>query len=255
MKAGQRSWTRDELILAINLYCRLPFGKLDQRTTEVKQLAKLINRTPGSVSFKLNNFASLDPSLQARGIKGAQNTSKLDKIVWDEFYNNWADLPFESEKRRATLLKTSVEKINEIDEANLPKGKERERIVKTRVNQRFFRDMIMAAYNDTCCITGLRNRELLVAGHIQPWGTDEGNRLNPRNGLAINYLHDKAFEIGLITITEKYMIKLSKALKRDSEKSNNNFFGKFDGRKIKLPRRFLPDIEFLRNHQKERFQG
>ncbi|MBN8219517.1 MAG: HNH endonuclease [Spirochaetes bacterium] len=255
MKEGQRAWTRDELILAINLYCKLPFGKLDQRTPEVKQLAKLIDRTPGSVSFKLNNFASLDPSLQARGIKGAQNTSKLDKIVWDEFYNNWSDLPFESEKRKATLLKTSVEKINEIDEANLPTGKERERVVKVRVNQRFFRDMIMAAYNDTCCITGLRNRELLVAGHIQPWGVDEGNRLNPRNGLALNYLHDKAFEIGLITITEKYTVKVSKALKKNLEKPNVNLLSRYEGRKIHLPRRFLPDIEFLRNHQRERFQG
>jgi putative restriction endonuclease len=255
MKAGQRPWTRDELILAINLYCKLPFGKLDQRTAEVKQLAKLIDRTPGSVSFKLNNFASLDPSLQARGIKGAQNTSKLDKMVWDEFYNNWGDLPFESEKRRATLLKTSVEKINEIDEVNLPAGKERERVVKIRVNQRFFRDMIMAAYNDTCCITGLRNRELLVAGHIQPWGVDEANRLNPRNGLALNYLHDKAFEIGLITITEKYTVKVSKVLKKNSAKPNLSLFAKFEGRKIHLPLRFLPDIQFLRNHQKERFQG
>ena len=255
MKEGQRAWTRDELILAINLYCKLPFGKLDQRTAEVKQLAKLIGRTPGSVSFKLNNFASLDPSLKARGIKGAQNTSKLDKIVWDEFYHNWSDLPFESEKRKATLLKTSVEKINEIDEANLPTGKERERVVKVRVNQRFFRDMIMAAYNDTCCITGLRNRELLVAGHIQPWGVDEGNRLNPRNGLALNYLHDKAFEIGLITITENYTVKVSKVLKKNSEKPNLSLFRKFEGRKIYLPRRFLPDIEFLRNHQRERYQG
>jgi putative restriction endonuclease len=255
MKEGQRAWTRDELILAINLYCKLPFGKLDQRTPEVRQLAELIDRTPGSVSFKLNNFASLDPSLQARGIKGAQNASKLDRMVWDEFYNNWADLPFESETRKATLLKSSVEKINEIDEADLPKGRERERVVKVRVNQRFFRDMILAAYNDMCCITGMYNRELLVAGHIQPWGVDEPNRLNPRNGLALNYLHDKAFEVGLITITEEYIVKVSKSLASHSDKSQDIFFSKYNGNKILLPKRFLPDPEFLRRHHKERFRG
>ena len=28
MKEGQKLWSRDELILAINLYCKLPFGKM-----------------------------------------------------------------------------------------------------------------------------------------------------------------------------------------------------------------------------------
>jgi putative restriction endonuclease len=61
MKPGQKSWTREELILTINLYCKLPFGKLHSRNPDVIELAKLIDRTPGSVAFKLVNFASLDP--------------------------------------------------------------------------------------------------------------------------------------------------------------------------------------------------
>ena len=87
MKAGQKLWTREELILAINLYCKLPFGKLDARNIEVKNLASLIGRTDNSVALKLVNFASLDPSLKARGIKGASNASKLDAIIWNEFFN------------------------------------------------------------------------------------------------------------------------------------------------------------------------
>jgi putative restriction endonuclease len=64
MKEGQRLWTRDELILAINLYSKLPFGKMHSRNPEVINLAKFINRTPGSVAFKLVNFASFDPNLK-----------------------------------------------------------------------------------------------------------------------------------------------------------------------------------------------
>ena len=255
MKAGQRPWTRDELILAINLYCKLPFGKLDQRTPEVRQLAKLIDRTPGSVSFKLNNFASLDPSLQARGIKGAQNASKLDKIVCDEFYNNWSDLPFESEKRKATLLKSSVEKLNEIDESDLPKGRERERVVKVRVNQRFFREMILAAYDDTCCITGIQGRDLLIASHIRSWAEDTGNRMNPRNGLALNPLHDRAFESGLLAIDGKYQIWISDSIRKSRNKANLALIGKFHGKKLLLPKRFLPEPEFLEAHKRARFRA
>lgn len=86
MKKGQKLWTKDELILAINLYCKLPFGRLHKNTAEIIELANLLDRSNNAIAYKLVNFASLDPSLQKRGIKGASNTSKLDKEVWDEFY-------------------------------------------------------------------------------------------------------------------------------------------------------------------------
>lgn len=214
MQAGQRLWTREELILAINLYCKLPFGKLHKGNTEIIRLSKIIQRTPSSVAFKLSNFASLDPSLQARGIKGASNTSRLDKEIWDEFYLNWEDAAFESEKLLANFEKSTFGE-NDIDVQFTPiEGKERERLIKVRVNQSFFRKTILASYNYTCCITGINQPELLIAGHIKPWSSDDKNRLNPRNGLAMNNLHDKAFENGLFTISPNYKILISNELKK-----------------------------------------
>ncbi|ALI98947.1 HNH endonuclease [Rufibacter tibetensis] len=255
MKQGQSLWTREELILAINLYCKLPFGKLHRNNPEVIQLAHLIRRTSNSVAFKLVNFASLDPSLQERGIKGAQNTSKLDKEVWDQFNQNWDDLPYESEKIKAKYDHSTVEKINQIDESELPKeGKVREQIVKVRVNQAFFRRTVLAAYNSTCCITGIQIPALLIAGHIRPWGIDENNRLNPRNGLAINALHDKAFEAGLLTVTPDYIVKISSSLKEKGIANvKQDYFLKYDNEKIILPSKFLPDRSLLEYHNSERF--
>ncbi|MEO6070275.1 MAG: hypothetical protein ABIN57_03905, partial [Chitinophagaceae bacterium] len=114
MKTGQKLWTREELILAINLYCKLPFGRLHRNNPKVIHLANLIGRTENSVAFKLVNFASLDPSLHARGIKGASNTSNLDKEIWNEFYNNWGGLGYESEKLLAQFEHTTVEELNHI---------------------------------------------------------------------------------------------------------------------------------------------
>jgi putative restriction endonuclease len=255
MRQGQRLWTRDELILAINLYCKLPFGRLHRLNPQVINLAKLIKRTPSSVALKLVNFASLDPSLKARGIKGAANTSKLDKEIWNEFFNHWDILPYKSEKLLAQFEHTTVEQLNHIPEDELPKeGKVREQIVKVRVNQSFFRSSILAAYNNTCCITGIDQTEFLIAGHIRPWGIDEKNRLNPRNGIAINALHDKAFEAGFITITPEYTIKISSQILKQKNQYSFNFFGKFENQKIILPSRFLPDVEFLKYHNNERFK-
>ncbi|MDP5169164.1 MAG: HNH endonuclease [Bacteroidia bacterium] len=255
MKSGQRLWNREELILAINLYCKLPFGKLHKGNPEVIHLANLIGRTPGSVAFKLVNFASLDPSLQARGIKGAQNASKLDLAVWNEFYHNWDQLPFESEKLLSQYERTTVEELNQLDISQLPQeGKVRSQVVQARVNQNFFRSMVIAAYNNQCCITGLANSNLLIAGHIRPWALDEKNRMNPRNGIAINSLHDKAFEQGLITILPTYKIKISSALKKQKDAVTKDFFLRYDNESIFLPKRFYPDKAFLEYHNDERFQ-
>lgn len=255
MKEGQTLWTREELILAINLYCKLPFGKLHRNNPDVIHLAELIGRSPNAVAFKLVNFASFDPSLQARGIKGAENASKLDRVIWDEFYNNWDKLPFESEKLLSTYENKTVEELNQLDISELPReGKVRSQLVKVRVNQNFFRSMIIAAYNNQCCITGLSNRQLLIAGHIRPWGIDEKNRMNPRNGVALNSLHDKAFENGLITILPTYKVKISSIFKKNKDQASEDLFLKYDNKSIVLPKRFLPDKEFLEYHNDERFQ-
>jgi len=256
MKNGQTLWSREELLLAINLYCKLPFGKIHHGNPQITNLAYLIGRTPSAVALKLSNFASFDPSLKARGIKGARNASKLDLEIWNEFYNQWDTKPFESEMLLAKFKHTTIEKANAIDEADLQReGKTREQIIKTRVNQNFFRSMILASYDNTCCITGLQIPDVLIASHIRPWSKDERNRLNPRNGIAINALHDRAFENGLLTITPDFQIKISTILlKQNNDSSIESYFNKYHNQAMILPSRFLPDIAFLKYHNEERFK-
>lgn len=237
------------MILAIKLYCELPFGRMHHNNPEVIKLANTIGRTPSALTFKLVNFASFDPSLQGRGVKGLRNTSKLDKEVWNEFYSDWEDLSFKSAEILAKWEKKSLEKTYGFADDELPKeGKERQQIIKARVNQAFFRNTILASYNNTCCITGLKNANLLIAGHIVPWAEDKKNRLNPRNGLCLNPLHDRAFEFGLITITPEYKVKISKILKKSSDKVVENLFLKYEEQNLILPDRFLPDIAFIKKH-------
>lgn len=155
----------------------------------------------------------------------------------------------------AKYAKTSIEKLNDIDIKELPKeGKVRIQLVKIRVNQNFFRSMILSSYDNKCCITGLSSRELLVAGHIRPWGLDEKNRMNPENGLSLNALHDKAFENGLITILPNYKIRISSVLRKLKDESIKNYFLRYDNQSITPPRKFFPDKKFLEYHNDERFK-
>ncbi len=251
MKEGQKLWTRDELILAINLYCKMTFGRLSSTSPEIKELAKLLGRTANSVALKLVNFSSLDPAQQARGIRGMSNASKLDKQLWDEFNNNWDVSMLESEMLLAKKKNTTIEELNNIDMIDLPKeGKEKQRLVKVRVNQSLFRKNVLASYNNTCCITGIDNPALLIASHIAPWSQDTANRLNPKNGLCLNALHDKAFDAGLITISaEDYTLRISPRLKKKKvpDSVERNFLA-LEGQGIRLPDKFLPDKKLLSIH-------
>jgi putative restriction endonuclease len=249
-------WTREELIIAFNLYCKIPFGKIHIHNPEIISLAKILGRTPSAVSWKLANFARLDPSLQGRNISGASHGSKLDAEVWDEFVGDWDRLAFESEKLLAQKVGEPIEKLSEVELSDLPKaGTVRDAVVKIRVNQSFFRKAVLAAYNFKCCITGLEIPELLNASHIIPWSKDEINRVNPRNGLCLNAIHDRAFDRGLLTITPDFTIKVSKAIKKGNPShAVQDFLLRFDGAEISIPNRFLPDAKFLKYHNKNIFE-
>ena len=149
------NWTRDELILAFNLYCKIPFGRIHIRNPEIIDLAKLLGRTPSAVSWKLANFARLDPSLKARKISGASHGSKQELEIWKEFSDDWDKLAFESELLLSTKRGLDLKQV-----VSFPEGKTRETLVQTRVNQGFFRATVLATYQCTCCITGLAVPEL-----------------------------------------------------------------------------------------------
>lgn len=250
---GERKnyWTRDEHVLAFNLYCQIPFGKCDEDTPQVQELARLLGRSKGSVSFKLNNFARLDPALQARGVKGLSHGAKGEGEVWKEFAERPEDLALESEHLLARWLGKSLEEVADIETRDLPKeGLERDAVVRVRVNQSFFRRRILSAYNYQCCVTGLAVQPLLSASHILPWSVDKANRLNPKNGLCLNALHDRVFDRQLMWIEPDFTIRFSARLAESSTPSNQTikWLISFEGEKLKLPRKFSPEPDFLKCH-------
>ncbi|OXU14780.1 HNH endonuclease [Sedimentisphaera salicampi] len=128
------------------------------------------------------------------------------------------------------------------------KGKENLRAVKNRVNQRYFRKMVLKNYRSRCCITGLPIPAVLRASHISPWSSDKANRLNPSNGLCFSATYDAAFDSHLISLDQKYRIVLSPSLDIYTAKSFIEYFRSFEGRKIDLPVKFFPDLELLEKH-------
>jgi len=247
----KNNWTREEHIIAFSLYCQIPFGTIHIRNPKIKELARLLGRSVGSVSRKLANFSRLDPFLQQRGIKGLPHGAKGEEEVWNEFVEQPEALAFESQRLLAQRIGISIEEVSEVETDDLPMGgKEREAIVRVRVNQSFFRRRVLSAYCFKCCVTGLTLRPLLVASHVIPWAKDAANRLNPRNGLCLNALHDRAFDRGLMWIEPDFVVRLSPKLRevnRDS-KQTVDWLLSFDGKPLLLPKKFSPDTGLLAMH-------
>lgn len=248
----RHDWTREELIVAFNLYCKIPFGRIHIRNPLVIELAKAIGRTPSAVSWKLANFARLDPALKKRKIAGATHGARGEIEIWKEFNDDWEKLAFESER----LLQKTAGEIAPAEEETqeFPEGRTREALVRTRVNQGFFRAAVLAAYGGRCCITGLGIPQLLNASHIVPWGIDVKNRTNPRNGLCLNALHDRAFDCGLLTVTPDLHVKLSpKAKGSKVDRAVQELLWRFQDVVVSPPSRFAPDVMFLRYHNEQVF--
>jgi putative restriction endonuclease len=106
--ATRNLWTKEELILAFNLYLKIPFAKIGSRHKDIIHLANLIGRTPNSIALRLVNFASVDPVLKARGIKGMDGGTKIVQPIWDEFFNNQEELVLLSEQILAQKENTSI---------------------------------------------------------------------------------------------------------------------------------------------------
>ena len=234
----RRPWSREELIVAFSLYCKIPFGKIYKANPQLIELAKAIGRTPSAVSWKLANFARLDPALKKRNIAGASHGSKSEVEIWNEFNDNWEELAYESERLLGDMTGRATSPRYEYTEI-FPEGKTREAIVRARINQGFFRAAVLAAYDERCCITGLPLPQLLNASHIVPWADDPKNRTNPRNGLCLNAVHDRAFDCGLLTVTTEFRVKLSpKVRKHLADETTRDFLGRYEGALIRLSSRF-----------------
>jgi putative restriction endonuclease len=190
---------------------------------------------------------------QARGIRGHTHGAKGEEDVWREFFDHPEALAFESERLLAERLGKRVEEVAEIEERDLPRsGVEREAIVRVRVNQSFFRSRILSAYEYRCCVTGSTVRPLLVASHIIPWAEDAENRLNARNGLCLNALHDRAFDRGLMWLDEALKVRFAAILLGRDENGDHTreWLTSFEGQSLRLPKRISPDPELIALHRR-----
>lgn len=92
-------WSRDELILALDLYFRVNPLHTSEANPEIQELSALLNalpihadrpdqavfRNPNGVYMKLCNYLRLDPSYSGSGLSRG---GKAEEAIWAEFAGN-----------------------------------------------------------------------------------------------------------------------------------------------------------------------
>lgn len=237
-----KSWERAELMLAVELYCETPFGRIHSRNPEIIRLAEALDRTPSSVAMKMVNFAALDTTVPQKGLS---SYSKKDAEIWEEFFANpseFLDRVTSIRGSMSDLIAAPIQPTNHQWEVR--EGEDIVVSTKQRRNQDFFRRTILAAYGNKCAVTGISNPKLLTASHIIGWAEDEGLRLNPSNGICLNALHDRAFDRKLISFEDDGTLIVFKQLEMNEQ--SRPFF---EGKKLAMPDRFAPSQELLARHR------
>jgi putative restriction endonuclease len=255
---AQRVWSEDETLLAFRLYCTTTFGRIHTGNPDIRELASLIGRTPDAVAMKMLNLASLDPRVLERGRVGLQNASRRDVELWDKFNSRLSDLYWASGQAAKRIVKSPTTLGADVSERFRefvgPTDVIRE--VPVRLAQRFFRDTVLASYNNKCAISGIDRKDLLSAAHIIPWSADLDRRTDPRNGIALSALHDRAFDRGLISFSDAGQLLVSDKLK--TKTPNEVIRGsilEFEGRDLIAGEKFAPDPLALAYHRERVFKA
>ncbi len=157
--ATRINWSRDQLLIAFNLYCQMPFGKMHSRNPEIIKCAEIIGRTPSALAMKLVNIASLDPAITSTGRSGLKGASSSDKAMWEEMQSDWDRFANEVQKATSAFeideLSIDDKDTSELNEFIDYTGSNKTVQTTTRVGQNLFRRSVLSAYEYKCCITGL----------------------------------------------------------------------------------------------------
>ena len=240
--AGQ-PWTREEMILALDLYFRIPFGQIHKTNPDIIKLADFIGRSPSSVGMRLGNYAACDPAIIAAGLHGLDGGGDACREYWNEFSAHRGKLRDAAIECRARII--------EIDDnlGIVPSHvSEWDSFVDELYNIRF-QNIVKKNYQDRCAISGLNLPQCLVGCHIIPLDVDKDLAYKANNGICLNILYARPYMEGLIGIDPDYRIHFSSKLQAHCLDSGYHLYKRYEGKQLLLNSVIVkPDPHLLERH-------
>lgn len=121
-------------------------------------------------------------------------------------------------------------------------------LIRPRLGQGAFRVEVTDAYSRRCAITGEKTLPALEAGHIRPYAKDGPHEI--RNGILLRSDLHNLFDLGYLTVTLDYRVKVSRRIREEFE--NGRHYYALDNQPLQVVPRLesaRPAREFLEWHQ------
>ena len=255
----------DEQIRRSALVCAYFLSRLDRRGVELlgyknatqamREIGKIIGENPNNIKNMREEFDPQFPNPRVGWYQRPMRPSR--QAVFDELAA-YTDEDLLLYVRQILFASQDIEAVHDqlegwvTDDETVSMTE-----VMVRRGQEKFHEMVLGAYHQRCCMTGLTVPDLLESAHIKSWeSADNIERRDPCNGLCLNPLHHRAFDRGYLTIDRHLHIRVSAMFQQRVENTGGDrLIADCEGRKIILPDRYLPSPEFLEWHQDTVFLG
>lgn len=155
--ARNPDWSRDELILALDLYFTNPANPPGKDSVAVAKLSDLLNkmhrlngvegsdtlRNQSGIYMKMMNIRAIDPTFIAQGKVGMQSGGALEKIVWADYEGRRADLAADAKTIRDAITNADEDVVAKLPTVEPYEGEEGGVVV--RLHRRYERDAKLIA--------------------------------------------------------------------------------------------------------------
>lgn len=167
-----------------------------------------------SSQYDNNSINTLPEELREKYDSIIIGNGKTIKDIRESINKNSKNNELENKvKKEALDIEALLAKISKLEET------EKQTIVKTRIGQGIFKDLLIDKYNGKCCICGLECKSLLIGSHIKDWAkSNENEKLDVNNGLLLCSKHDALFDKYLISFNDNGKIIISDKLSNNDKK-------------------------------------
>lgn len=138
---------------------------------------------------------------------------------------------------------------NALEKSPFIKKEDKKYLIKVRCNQGIFRERLILKYNNECPLTGLRNKNILIASHIKPYSNCVGleEKIDVDNGILLSSLADGFFDKGLMTFSNEGEIIFSDKLSIEDKKIFIKHL-KNENVHLELSKKMLKNMEYHRKN-------
>lgn len=243
----------------------LPFFHLKNEKGQFWNLITVPGKEiPTTKSKSIKSFRALSETVAAAQLSDEMFAAFSDPVKREEiklalletYFGITSPVQPKEQKRYSTTVKTQILYDPEQNYARnvkrqieeQPKDSREEFVV---LRSSVFRKAILEIYGGQCSVSGLqvadaKNRALLDACHITPFAESYNDSI--RNGIALSPTFHRAFDRGLISISDNYKVLIHPTLKDYNPASG---IRQYENQDIYLPQesRFCPSLKSLQAHR------